>query len=161
MKYFTQQWVRGDMTDDESDAVVPAYWDYLTTLLPKMPPVVQELATTVNVHDALIEMVVFHRAAQHLRLELLVGDLQEGYTGIHLSYSNAVFDPAMLKVIASDLESEVLYDELDVLPNGHFEHRILFWPYRELVISFDSLAFTRVPRVDRNRVNVPERFTET
>jgi hypothetical protein len=161
MKYFTQQWMRGDMTDEKSDAIVPAYWDYLATLLPKMPPVVRELATTINIHDGLIEMVVFDRAAQQLRLELLVGDLHEGYASIHLCYSSAVFETGTLKVIASDSESEALYDEVDVQPDGRFEHRILFWPYRELGISFGSLALTKVPRVDRKRANVPERFIET
>ena len=149
------------MTDEESDAIVPAYWDYLATFLPKMPPVVQELATAINIHDGLIEMAVFDRAAQQLRLELLVGDLQKGYASIHLCYSSAVFETAALKMIASDSESEALYDEIDVQPEGRFEHRILFWPYRELVVSFGSLALTRVPRADRERANVPERFIET
>lgn len=160
MKYFTQHWHRGDMTDEESDAIVAAYTDYRTALLPKMPPAVQELAIAINIHDGLIETAVFELAAQHLRLELLVGDLQEGYASIHLCYSSALFEIATLKEIACDSESEALYDEIDVQPDGRFEHRVLFWPYREISISFTSLAVTRVPRPDRKRVDIPVRFIE-
>ena len=160
MKYFTQHWHDGGMTDEESDAIAAAYADYRATLLPRMPPAVQELATAINIHDGLIEIAVFDRAAQHLRLELLIGDLQEGYANIHLCYSNASFEIATLKDVACDSESEALYDEIDVQPEGRFEHRVLFWPYREIVISFGSLVLTRVPRSDRKRIDVPERFIE-
>jgi hypothetical protein len=160
MKYFTQHWHGGDMTDEESNAVVDAYTDYRASLLPKMSSAVQELATAINIHDGLVEMAVFDRAAQHLRLELLVGDLQQGYASIHLCYSSALFELATLREIVCDSESEALYDEIDVQPDGRFEHRVLFWPYREISISFSSLALTRVPRSDRKRADVPDRFIE-
>ena len=146
------------MSNEESEAVVKAYQQRLSTILPIAPPSLRELATSVNIHDGLIEWAEHYREKEELNLKMIIGDQQRGYSCIHLYYFGVSFDSSILEEIANDSTSEALYDEVDVEPDGHFTHRILFHPYRELEISFSSLMLSLVPRSGQNRKHVPARF---
>jgi hypothetical protein len=100
----------------------------------------------VSLHDALIDTVVVDNDQSGLTLVLIVGDLQHGYERAELRYQgvqmseNAV---EMLEAAAREPETELVADELDRAIECSFEHRLLFWPYREVKIAFESVAVRR------------------
>src|SRR6188768_2368694 len=49
LKFFTRDWVHGDMTEEEADAVAPAYRQHLEAI--DLPQSVRDLAS-LNPHDA-------------------------------------------------------------------------------------------------------------
>jgi hypothetical protein len=69
------------------------------------------------------------------------------YEGVDLNLLN----PAALEAIATDPETELLYNEIDLESAGRFVHRIIFWPrpMREIEVVFRSLMVTIEPRPDR------------
>ena len=59
----------------------------------------------------------------------------------------------MLKALATDPKTELIYSEIDLGPPGRFVHRILFWskPMCEIEVVFGSLKVSTEPRLDRER----------
>jgi hypothetical protein len=104
------------------------------------------------VHDGLIRSVTVDRTRQVLELQFRCGDREIGYFDLALFYFQVRMenrDLSELKGIAEDPKSEALYDEVDVGKSGARAHRILFWPYREIVIEFGALGLQLDPRNGR------------
>lgn len=152
MKYFTRQWANGDVSDAEVQGAQDAYQRHVETLLPKLPAVVQQLAKNINLHDGLIRRVHHDRSAGTLKVALRGGDLQVGYFDIDLEYADLTMgsaDVLRLRELACNPEAEVLYDEIDISPDGAYVHRILFWPDGEVEVVFRSLSTHVMPRTNR------------
>jgi hypothetical protein len=56
---------------------------------------------------------------------------------------------------ARDQETEILYDEVDRITDGVYEHRILLWPEDEIAVRFCDMDFQRVAR-DHREIERPE-----
>jgi hypothetical protein len=152
VKYFTREWAAGDLSDEATDAARRLYSERLEVVLPRLPSTVRELASRVNLHDALLFRVQVSTTAEELALELVGGDFQSGYSDIRLEYSGVdlgAIDLGALSSIARDRRTEVLYDEVDLLDEALFEHRILFWPRGDVAISFRRLKLAISSRPDR------------
>jgi hypothetical protein len=160
MKYFTRHWFEGDISDEESDAVWAAYRTRRDAILPLMPPTVKELATSINIHDGIVERIILNHDSESLQCDLICGDLQRGYFRLELMYGGVKVDPLELAAIARESAIEALYDEIDVLSNGLYEHRILFTHSREISIEFRTLQLTRLARAGRTPASISQRFTE-
>ena len=129
-----------------------------------MPEALLTLARDISQHDALIRQVHAEPAAARLGLQLVCGDLQTGYFDLNLEYREVDWsnvDRAVLARRAEDEETEILYDELDRLPDGSYEHRILLWPEDEIRLRFRGLTFHRTERTDREFVRAREPYVET
>ena len=159
MRYFTAEWCRGDMSDADFERARSSYQQHYAAILPSLPVTVRQVEA-LPLHDALIERVVFKADARLLTLDLLGGDLQVGYAAIQIAYAHAAVDDiAALAAIASDSESELLYDELDLLADGVLQHSIIFAPHhRSVTIHFRSLSMSQTPRPDRRRLEHRDRF---
>jgi hypothetical protein len=117
MKYFSEAWIRGDLTDEQWSAVRDAYWARIEELKPQLSPEVRELATNISLHDGLIRRVALDRAARSFSISLRCGDLQIGYFDLDLAYADVdlnLLDPGVLEAIATDTATELLYDEIDL-----------------------------------------------
>jgi hypothetical protein len=108
-----------------------------------------------------------------IEITLRAGDHTIGYFDLHMRYENASLvsrnngidvllcrskdeliacirsskvDPLARRAIRMDDEmtAQVLYDEIDVCKDGRFEHRMLLWPYGELLIRFTDFSLTRM-----------------
>jgi hypothetical protein len=152
MKFFTTDWHSGKLPERESGAVPIRYTAHIGSLLSRFPATVRTLAQGVNLHDGLIRSVTVDRTRQALELQFRCGDREVGYFDLALVYSRVRMedlDLSELKAIAEDPKSEALYDEVDVGNSGAWAHRILFWPYREIVIEFGALGLQLDPRNGR------------
>ena len=152
MKFFTPEWARGELSDEESDAVVERYAAHLAAITPTLPPALQALAYDPALHDAVFGEGTVDHLRQRLLLSLRCGDQQMGYSDREFVYDGVdlgQLDGAALEAAIKDPETELLYDEIDTGGSRHFVHRILFWPERVMEIHFDSFLMRSEPRPDR------------
>jgi hypothetical protein len=142
MRWLTTEWVgaSGEMlTAEEVDERAAAYQRHLDSLMPQLPDELRALAAA-GLHDGRLER---WEAAMPARLVLLVvcGDRQRGYERLAIEYRDAELVAATdhdLSKWFADPDTELLYQELDVLPDGRFEHRHLLWPAGEFAVRFDD-----------------------
>jgi hypothetical protein len=163
MKFFTTEWHSGKLPERESDGVPIRYTAHISSLLPRFPSTVRTLAEGVNLHDGLIRSVTVDRTHQALELQFRCGDREVGYFDLALVYSQVrmeELDLSELKTLAEDPKSGALYDEVDVGKTGAWAHRILFWPYREIVIEFGALGLHLDPRDNRDFTRTSQVYVE-
>ena len=154
MRFFTPAWHRGELTEEEARGVWPAYEAHLMSLGPTLPREAYRLSKEVSLHDALIRHVV--RVDGNLELLCRTGDVQEGYSDLRLSYGAATLsgqDEAFLKSAINRPDIEVLYDEFDAA-DGRWVHRLLFWPYREVALYFETFHVRLTRAKGRSDPNV-------
>jgi hypothetical protein len=155
MKYLTKAWRSGSLPDSEVDRLRNNYWEYIEKNKNSFPTGIRLLATEINLHDGQFTSVVVNQSAKTLNMSLVVGDLQVGYEDLELKYSIVDFTRLSidaLRFLANSEQTEFLYDEIENLGNGNYEHRISFWPDSELSIQFKAVEIIRQPRKDRERV---------
>jgi len=163
MHFFDRAWHAGDMSDDRADEVRSAYEVHVTAILPRLPTRLRAFVQTVNIHDAQVRAVRLNRALHALELHLRAGDRQVGYFDLDIVYRDVRLDRLdsnTRKQIASDGESEALYDEVDLAGRAEYEHRWLWWPYRELDVQFSEFDYSVTPRADRPFDRVANPFVE-
>lgn len=144
MRFFSKQWLSGELSDDEYDAMPEDYWRHVASL--QLPPDVLALSQ-VNVHDARALDVSEEARASRLSIRLRCGDLQCGYSQVHIVYANGRIDGALLAQLqrATTMPlDEILYDEVD-RAGERFEHHFIFASKTEISISFGSVAIIVQP----------------
>jgi len=120
------------------------------------------LAREVSLHDGLLESVRWSSKKKLLKLDLVCGQLERGYSLVELTYGGALLGEQRsnaLKRAALSRETERLYDEVDISEDGLLCHRILFWPNEEVTLDFSELEMSSSPRPDR-RVELLGAFCE-
>lgn len=144
MRFFTRDWASGGRDDAHADTVLDEYRAHCARIASCVPEQLSEFMETVSLHDGLIVEGTFDAGQQRLDLTIRCGDLQSGYRDVRLAYSGVKLRPAELdgaSTILNRPESEMLYDEIDVLPEGLLAHRMLFWPSGEIEFRFAGFAF--------------------
>jgi hypothetical protein len=155
MKYFTEAFAFCGLTDEQCLAAIEAYAARIEDIKSQLSPELSKLATsTVNLHDGLIRHVALDRPARSLSLGLRCGDLQVGYFDVDLVYADVdlnLLNSAVLEAIATDPETELLYNEIDLGSARRFVHRVIFWPtpMREIEVVFGRLQVSTEQRSDR------------
>ena len=117
----------------------------------------------INLHDGLIEQVLWAPQPSVLQWVLVVGDLQCGYERLVLRYEGVEaqqLDVETLATRSQEKSTELLYDEVDIIAPGCFAHRILFWPQDELDIVFRHIMCWRSPLTTRRRRALDLRFQQ-
>ena len=163
MDFFTPEWVRGDLSDEESDAIVERYAAHLAALTPTLPPALQTLAHDPALHDAIFGRGTVDHSQRRLRLSLRCGDQQMGYSDRELTYDGVDvnrLDREVLAAAINDPGTELLYDEVGRSGSGRFVHRILFWPERVIEIHFETFQMRSEPRPNRRAGLAEARYTE-
>ena len=125
------------MDNETCSKMAQDYKRHLADILPDLPPEVQTLATSINIHDGLLrEKAKADLGQTILRLVLRCGDSQIGYFDLELRYAEVNLSPQFMKDFAQlsailmtknqpPYPSEALYQEVD--REGQFlVHRILF-----------------------------------
>jgi hypothetical protein len=148
MKFFTREWINGEMSEDQADVVPEAYWRYLAAL--QLPPPIEALSK-VNPHDAYILGVEHQHHRSRLTLRLRCGDLQRGYSDVTLTFEQVMVDNATLETLRRAVRPasvEVLYDEVD-RASECFVYRLILDPSGEVTILFGHVDLTERPVAHR------------
>ncbi len=163
MKYFTEEWAYGDMSDAMVDKTCSDYLQHIENLLPFLPKSIAILARDTNLHDGLIKHCIINYSECNMNLVLRCGDLQVGYFDLNLSYLGVDFKKSNilnLRKLTKDPNTGIGYDEIDKIRTNIFIHRILFWNYKEIEIVFSSLELERIPKSCREFKKVSNRYKE-
>ena len=161
VRFFTRGWHQGDLSDEEYEQTVRDYDAHLEAISARLPDPVVALARGVNLHDAVIERVEWEPASARLVLRL-VTRTSGSRQAVTLTYSDAMLGDQrldVLKNVARDRKTEILYSEVDLGEDGVLAHRLLFWPRDELTIDFGTLTLELRPRAD-DRVQLDPFFLE-
>ncbi|MHB9134673.1 MAG: hypothetical protein ACYDBB_26675 [Armatimonadota bacterium] len=162
MRFFTREFVAGELTDAEVDSICISYQRHIDAIVNIIPVEIAELAQT-SLHDGLLCRAVVKPNANELLLSLRCGDLQIGYYDIDIHYYGVVVDTQLLEVLsrrARDRHTEILAGEIDIKADGRFVHRLIFWPDDEVEIVFSSIHLVRQSRLDRKVVVDEEPYIE-
>jgi nicotinic acid phosphoribosyltransferase len=144
MRFFTLKWLRGELTDAEFEVVSEAYLRHLSSL--QLPADVRSLSE-ISLHDGRVLNVSHEPQVSRLALRVRCGDLQRGYSDVHLVYSDSVIDAASvarLQHAATPPADEVLYDEVDRV-DDRFEHRLILASHQEVRVSFEAVRVMLQP----------------
>jgi hypothetical protein len=139
MRFFTKEWLRGELTDAAFEATPVAYRLHLATL--QLPAAVSALAA-VDMHDGLLLDVRHDPQSAELTLRLRCGDLQRGYRDLNITYSGTTLEESSLSVLREamrDPKDEFLYDEVDRF-GDRFEHRFILASHNEVRVTFANVA---------------------
>lgn len=145
VKWFSHDWHMGQLSDTQTEEVQRDYAAHEQRLRPVVPAGVLDLLD-LSVHDAQVQSVLLGEGQFTWRL--LVGDLQRGYEFATLTYFDAEVVGGADDLAALDLSpegAELLYDELDLVADGRFIHRVLVWPEGEVWIRFTDLRLELTP----------------
>jgi hypothetical protein len=148
MRYFTRGWTQGELGEEASEDVWRAYSDRLSMIASSLPAPALQLAREIDLHDAEIERVEWSETTRNLTLALVAPGGTEDrsvvikYTGAMLGSGpvDTRWRMEVLRAVARDRETQILYDEVDCQEDGVLSHRLLFWPRDELTIDCTSLS---------------------
>lgn len=141
MRFFTITWWRGDPTSNSLDPVA-GYAAHLATVRDRMPPDLLAIEESWSLHDSRLRELKLAGGLLTLGLENHSGDerLTLIYSSVERFESTA--DPE-LWLPGPGGYGDLGYCEVDILPNGSFEHRLLFSTGIELVVVFRGFQFQR------------------
>lgn len=145
MQFFNAAWFEGD--DEDCKRILAKYEDYIITIKDHLPSELARFIDFVNLHDGLFKSIRVDRQSSQLEMQLVVGDLQVGYSGLKVRYHLLGVDDellAALETIDKIKNTEVLYDEVLLLDEFVYAHNWLLYPEQELSIRFDQFAFEAV-----------------
>lgn len=144
MRFFTKEWLSGELTDEAFEAAPEAYRKHLKGL--QLPADVSALVT-ISIHDGLLLGVQHDPQSAKLALRLRCGDLQRGYHDLSITYSAATLDSSSLALLHEAMRTpkdEFLYDEVD-RAGDCFEHRAILASHREVCITFATVTVESLP----------------
>jgi hypothetical protein len=139
VRYFTLAWW---LTPDESAAA--EYARHLSAIRDRLPPDLLATQESVSLHDSRLRELAVSPVAATARLVL---ESHRGDERLILSYSGVeAFESAAnpdVGLRGPHGYGDFGYDEVDVLPGGSFEHRMLFSSGIELRVVFAGLQLRR------------------
>ena len=151
MEFFTKKWFLGKLPENESKRRLQEYKNYLKKIFPKLPITLRSFALKFELHDGLLEKCTINQFEKTLQFDLICGDLQKGYFRLKMVYLDVDLNKKLiikLKALIKNTSSEILYDEIGLVLDKKFVHRILFWPdFIELDMNFSNL------KVEANKLN--------
>ena len=149
MKWLTREWHGGGLSDAEYEARLEHCRDHHERLRPRLPAGLRLLAGEpddlgyVSLHDAVVDWWVLD-GSRSLAMEVFCGDEEIGYRRLVVQYRGRVelvgACEGDLRRWLDDSRTEFLYDEVDVLDDGRFEHRHLLWPEGEFGVRFEDVV---------------------
>lgn len=144
MKYFTIEWWSGCQTGDDGHAV-ERYQAHAASIRSRLSPELLSIHEGISLHDATLislRIISDHREAV-LRLQLPTNRQIElrykalsGFDSLHMP-SMALGGPGGFGHLG--------YDEIDVLADNTFEHRLLFSSSIELRFRFAAIELHGMP----------------
>lgn len=152
MRFFTMAWWCGCQTGDAGDAGA-GYAAHLAAVRDRLPPDLLATEETVSLHDTRLRELRLLPAENTLTLGL---DCHAGderfiltYSGVERFESHA--DPDVT-LGGPGGYGDLGYCEVDALPGGLFEHRLLFSTGIELAVTFRGFRLRRSDATDPNSI---------
>ncbi len=149
------------------------YRQHLQTIVHRLPRDVRAVSDAYHVDDALISRLLWKSLADPLTLILRCGDLQIGYFDLSFEYGDPEIETAHLAVLAHVVRHhrgsrrfwgmDLFCQEFDVLPDGKFEHRLLFHPGIWCAVRCSDVRVVRTDKPNRqlipfiHRIRLPDR----
>jgi hypothetical protein len=143
MKYLTMDWWVGRCAMEPLER----YWAYIDSIRSKLPVDVVHLLEDVNLHDAKLRSLAVDVAGKSLighldAYKYTSAGIEEGRRRVQLTY-------LVLRRVTSTADPEVGlggphgygdlgYDEIELLADGSFAHRMLFSSGIELAVEFEQ-----------------------
>jgi hypothetical protein len=131
------------------------------SLDPRLPRELAALATDPHfaLHDGRFYEVAVDTASKVVMMAIHCGDLQVGYRRLLLSFNEATVVPDDLQRLADAVGAEfranhwhqrrtvteILRQEVDLLPDGRYVLRLELWPFYEFAIEFSGFSLAEVP----------------
>jgi len=100
----------------------------------------------LNLHDGQVQSFILSPPSFTWRV--LIGDLQRGYEFVSVRYDDAEVvggQEGLDDLKLTEPGSEILYDELEELPEGRLIHRVLVWPEGEVWVRFSDVHIHHEP----------------
>jgi len=153
MRSLTRDWHgsgENPLTDAEVDEHTAAYQQHREAVLPQLPDDLKTLAGQPidghhrNLHDGRVEAWEAE-LPDRIVLQIVCGDVRHRYERLQIEYRGAELIGASEHNLAAWLgneRTELLYQEVDAIPDGRFEHRHLLWPQGEFGIRFTDISVT-------------------
>lgn len=160
MKFLTSGLVNGELSDAEAARARKLYLRHVRKIEPLVPAGLRRLAQ-LNLHDAHIEHVVWHRRKRQVELALLAPCAAERWLAITIVYTGAQMGARRLEVLraaARDRDTAVLESEID-MDGDILSHRLLCHPWWEIVIDCRDGSIEESERAD-GRVSLQGAFVE-
>jgi hypothetical protein len=158
MRWFNDRFHDVDTDDEEQDRIAADYHAHIGRVLPRLPHELARLASepALHLHDARFELVEIDLKAATITIVVNAGDLLVGYRRITLSFSGAKVLPDDVQRLAYAVTAtfgpthwqsgrgvtEILDQEVDVLPSGRYSLALRLWPFHEFAIEFDDMRLT-------------------
>jgi hypothetical protein len=155
LKFFTTEWLMGDLSDAEVERAWPAYEAHLIALGPRLPKDARRLWTELSLHDGLVRAV--GRTESRLEVIVRAGSNQVGYFDARLAYGDVRLSPIDEQYLRSAIDRrdvELLHDEFDS-SGDLWVHSLLFCEgprpvtYREVSIHFGAFTLAVDPAQGR------------
>lgn len=143
MRYFTLEWWRGVQIGSDDDPAAE-YASHLATIRDHLPPDLLATEESVSLHDSRLRHLRLLTAERFLSLALsnYAGDerITLHYSGVERFESTADPDAGLRGPFGY---GDLGYCEVNLLPGGSFEHRLLFSSGIELVVAFRGFRLLR------------------
>ena len=169
MHFRTWKWSAGEYSEAREQSIDAASARRHNAIVAELPADLRTLATT-DLNDAECKHFARHNATGLVEITLRAGDAsKDGYFDLYLRYEQATLlsrhnglaalvsrsreelvagvDLRILSrterraiTLGDTTRAEVRYDEVDFVGDGLFEHRMLLWPYSDLLIRFTGLS---------------------
>ena len=148
MQFFTMAWWCGTQTGDAADPSA-GYAAHLAAVRDRLPPDLLATQESVSLHDTRLRelRILPAQGTVSLGLDSYAGDerLTLTYTGVERFESTA--DPEV-GLGGPAGYGDLGYCEVDALPGGAFEHRLLFSTGIELAVVFRGFRLQRVKHAE-------------
>ena len=147
MKFMTIEKWSG--TNGDALEALKEYQQYLNSVFASLPPELQRFTSKVSLHDARLRHLQL--AAGKLKLKLDGSSYEEEPRGYFDRRFDLTYEGVDSLTSIADPDAglpgphgygDLGYDEIEVLPNGHYEHRMLFSTGIELHVRFTGFSFT-------------------
>jgi hypothetical protein len=120
MKYFTKELFSGSLSDKMMDTIINSYWEYIDSIFNRLPFILKLLSKHIYLHDGIIQNLKIDNDIKSVKINILGGDLENGYFSLILIYSGVIKHSSTVDSIL-----EIRASEIELIDNGNFIHRIL------------------------------------
>jgi len=140
MKYFTRDWCSGKYSDDKNRKISPTYDEYIESNYRLLPFSLKLLSRELSLHDGLITSVEVNKVYNNIALKSICGDLSSGYFLLNIGYLKVEqLKVVYLEELFNGKKVEILYDELEILGDDKYSHKLIFNKKGDLDITFRDL----------------------
>ena len=143
MRFFTMAWWCGCQTGTAED-VSTSYSAHLAAIRDRLPPDLLATEETVSLHDTRLRelRLLLAERALTLALDSYSGDERFILTYMGVEHFESTADPEV-GLGGPAGYGDLGYCEIDALPSGAFEHRLLFSTGIELAVAFQGFRLDR------------------